>query len=47
MLEQIGVSRGCLLPGEKIDLERTAALLLADYQAGNLGRFTLEATPPL
>ncbi len=47
MLEQIGVSRGCLLPGEKIDLERTAALLLADYQAGNLGRFTLEEPPPL
>lgn len=45
MLEQIGVSRGCLLPGEKIDLERTAALLLADYQAGNLGRFTLEEPP--
>lgn len=45
MLEQIGVSRGCLLPEGRIDLERTATLLLADFQAGRLGRFTLEEPP--
>ena len=44
-LEQIGLARGCLLPGGRIDLERAAALLLADYQAGHLGSLTLEAPP--
>ena len=43
MLEQIGMLRGCLLPEGKIDLERAAVLLLRDYQAGALGRFSLEA----
>lgn len=45
MLEQIGAGRGCLLPEGRIDLERAASLLLADYQAGALGRLTLEEPP--
>lgn len=45
MLEQIGMLRGCLLPEGKIDLERAAVLLLRDYQAGALGRFSLEEPP--
>lgn len=45
MLEQIGRERGCLLPGERIDLERAAALVLADYQAGSLGTLSLEMPP--
>lgn len=45
MLEQIGAARGCLLPQGKIDLDRAAMLLLRDYRAGDLGRFTLEQPP--
>ncbi len=45
MLEQIGAMRGCLLPGGEIDLGRTAALVLRDYQAGDLGRLSLEEPP--
>ncbi|HHW74280.1 MAG TPA: ribosome biogenesis GTPase YlqF [Firmicutes bacterium] len=47
MLEQIGKERGCLLPGGKIDLERAAALLLAEYQAGRLGKLSLELPPKI
>lgn len=47
MLQQIGIIRGCLLPAGKIDLERAAALLLRDYQAGELGRLSLEEPPDL
>ncbi|NLA04367.1 MAG: ribosome biogenesis GTPase YlqF [Firmicutes bacterium] len=47
VLAQIGTSRGCLLPGGKIDLERAAALFLADYQGGNLGSLSLELPPQL
>lgn len=45
LLRQIGTIRGCLLPAGKIDLERAAALLLRDYQAGDLGRLSLEEPP--
>lgn len=45
MLEQIGTIRGCLLPEGKIDRDRAAALLLRDYQAGDLGRLSLEEPP--
>ncbi|MGQ9780124.1 MAG: ribosome biogenesis GTPase YlqF [Bacillota bacterium] len=41
-LAAIGRARGCLLPGGRVDLERTAALLLTDLRAGRLGRFTFE-----
>lgn len=42
MLERVGALQGCLLPEGKIDRERTAALLLRDYQNGALGRVSLE-----
>jgi len=42
IFEQIAVSQGCLQAGGKVDAERTAALLLRDYQNGSLGRLTLE-----
>ena len=45
MLEQIGLSQGCLLPEGKTDLERAAALLLRDFQNGSLGRLSLEEPP--
>lgn len=45
VLRQIGTIRGCLLPAGKIDLDRAAALLLRDYQAGELGRLSLEEPP--
>ncbi len=42
---QIGLSQGCLQSEGKVDTERTAALLLRDFQGGTLGRFTLESPP--
>ncbi|NLA26727.1 MAG: ribosome biogenesis GTPase YlqF [Firmicutes bacterium] len=45
MLRQIGTIRGSLLPEGKVDLDRAAALLLRDYQNGDLGRFSLEEPP--
>lgn len=45
IFEQIGISQGCLRSEGKIDAERTAALLLRDFQEGVLGRFTLEEPP--
>ena len=38
----IGFLNGCILPGEKLDGKRTAALLLKDFQSGALGRVTIE-----
>jgi len=45
IFEQIGISQGCLRAESKIDAERTAALLLRDFQGGALGRITLESPP--
>jgi len=45
IFEQIGISQGCLQSEGRIDTERTAALLLRDFQEGALGRFTLEEPP--
>ncbi len=47
MFQQIGILQGCLQAAGKIDSERTAALLLRDFQNGNLGKVTLEHPPPL
>ncbi|NLG83270.1 MAG: ribosome biogenesis GTPase YlqF [Firmicutes bacterium] len=41
-LAALGRARGCLLSGDRVDMERAAALLLADLRAGRLGRLTLE-----
>lgn len=45
LIEAVGRSLGCLQAGGKIDRARAAAILLKDFQAGKLGRFTLEEPP--
>jgi len=42
LLERIGLARGCLLKGGRIDLEAAARLLVQDFREGRLGRITLE-----
>jgi len=42
LLEQIGLSQGCLHSAGKVDHERAAGLILRDFQNGVLGRLTLE-----
>ncbi len=42
MIEQIARSQGCIQAEGRIDLNRTASLLLRDFQAGLLGRVSLE-----
>ena len=42
LLQQAGKRRGFLLRGGEIDTERMARILLDEYRAGKLGRFTLE-----
>ncbi len=45
MFEQIAHTQGCLQAEGKIDDNRTASLLLRDFQAGQLGRVTFEIPP--
>lgn len=45
LLETVGRSLGCLQAGGKVDRARAAAIFLKDFQAGKLGRFTLEEPP--
>lgn len=45
VFKQIGLLQGCLQSANKIDSERTAALLLRDFQNGKLGKITLEHPP--
>lgn len=45
-LEAIGRKRGCLRPGNVIDLHKAAELCLHEYRANKLGRITLE-TPTM
>jgi ribosome biogenesis GTPase A len=42
LLEKIGVARGCLLKGGRIDLTAAARMLVQDFREGRLGRITLE-----
>lgn len=42
VLEMAGKSRGFLLPGGEIHLERMAKVLLDEFRSGKLGKFTLE-----
>ena len=41
-VEMLGKKRGLLLRGGEIDYERAAAMLLAEYRGGKLGRLTLD-----
>lgn len=42
LLEKAGRKRGFLISGGEVDTERMARILLDEYRAGKLGRFTLE-----
>ncbi|HZX47026.1 MAG TPA: ribosome biogenesis GTPase YlqF [Clostridia bacterium] len=42
VLEQVGITRGCMVKGGRIDTLRTSIILLEDYRSGRLGRITLE-----
>ena len=42
LLEAAGKKRGFLISGGEVDTERMAKILLDEYRAGKLGRFTLE-----
>ena len=42
LLEAAGRKRGFLISGGEIDTERMANILLDEFRAGKLGRFTLE-----
>ena len=46
MLVQAGRKRGFLLRGGQVDTERMARILLDEFRAGKLGRFTLELPSP-
>ena len=45
LLEKLGKSRGYLLSGGVVDIERAARVLLDEYRACRIGRFTLERPP--
>ena len=40
---KIGVSRGCLSKGGKVDSKKTASIILKDFRKGALGRISLES----
>lgn len=41
-METIGTKRGCLRSGGRVDLDRTAKIILTELRAGMLGRITME-----
>ena len=45
LLEKAGRKRGFLMRGAQVDTERMARILLDEFRAGKLGRFTLETAP--
>ena len=45
LLEKAGRKRGFLMRGAQVDTERMALILLDEFRAGKLGRFTLETAP--
>jgi ribosome biogenesis GTPase A len=42
VMEEIARKRGFILPGKRIDYERTARTVLDEFRSGKLGRITLE-----
>ena len=42
LLEKAGRKRGFLISGGEVNTERMSRVLLDEYRAGKLGRFTLE-----
>lgn len=45
VMEEIARVRGHLLPGARIDYERTARTVLDEFRSGKIGRITLESPP--
>jgi len=45
LLEKAGRKRGFLMRGAQVDTQRMARVLLDEFRAGKLGRFTLETAP--
>jgi ribosome biogenesis GTPase A len=45
IMEKIAQKRGFLLPGKRVDWERTAKTVLDEFRAGKIGRVTLEKSP--
>ena len=41
-MEAIAQKRGFILPGKRIDYERTARTVLDEFRSGKIGRITLE-----
>ena len=41
-MEEIAAKRGFILPGKRIDYERTARTVLDEFRAGTIGRISLE-----
>lgn len=42
IFDHIGTLRGCLASGGKVDLEKTADVIIRDLRSGKIGRVTLE-----
>ncbi|NLF46953.1 MAG: ribosome biogenesis GTPase YlqF, partial [Clostridiales bacterium] len=42
IMEAIASKRGFILPGQKIDHERTGRTVLDEFRSGRIGRITLE-----
>lgn len=42
VMELIGKKRGAMLPGSRINIQKTAELILTDFRSGAIGRLTLE-----
>lgn len=47
ILAQAARTRGCLLPGDKLDIYRFATLFIDELRAGKIGRITLEQPPEI
>lgn len=42
IMNNIGRKRGCILPGDEVDMLRVASLVLDDFRSGKIGLITLE-----
>lgn len=42
LMEEIGKKRGAMLPGGRVNIQKTAELILTDFRAGAIGRISLE-----
>lgn len=41
-MHQIALKRGCILPGKRIDYERTGKMVLDEFRSAKIGKITLE-----